>query len=294
MKTTFSRGASFAVVAVAYACAAAVGWLAFQYASLLHITNPALALFVADLAATLVIFISSVLANNTSMYDSYWSTAPPLLAWQMLVLAAPGVPSARQILVMVLIIFWAVRLTFNFLRGWPGLHHEDWRFVDMRIQTRRAYWLVSLTALHLIPTAIVYLACWGLWPALATSTRPLNPWDGVAAVVGFCAVMLELVADEQLRRFRADPAHAGRAIDSGVWRTSRHPNYLGEIGFWWGVALFAFAAKPSWWVFGGAIVITAMFVFATIPLAEKRALARRPDYAARLASTRMLLPWPPR
>src|SRR5205814_1024454 len=35
-----------------------------------------------------------------------------------------------------------------------------------------------------------------------------------------------------------------RIVDRGLWRYSRHPNYLGEIGFWWGMWLFGLAAAP--------------------------------------------------
>ncbi|MEO1086555.1 MAG: DUF1295 domain-containing protein, partial [Acidobacteriota bacterium] len=31
------------------------------------------------------------------------------------------------------------------------------------------------------------------------------------------------------------------AFDEGLWRWTRHPNFLGEIGFWWGLWLFAVA-----------------------------------------------------
>jgi steroid 5-alpha reductase family enzyme len=277
-------------VAIAYGLATLAGWLTFRY---VPIANPIVRLLAADGVACGVIFVSSVWADNTSMYDVYWSAGPPLLALQIWAVASPAVPFVRQALLLLLVFFWAVRLTFNFLRSWPGLSHEDWRFVDMRKQTGRAYWLTSFTALHMIPTGMVYLACLGFWPALATSAQPLSWIDALAAVVGFAAVFLELAADEQLYAFRKQPENAGRAIATGLWKTSRHPNYLGEIGFWWGVALFGYAASGAWWVFAGAAVITAMFVFATIPMAEKHALARRSDYAERMKRTRMLLPWPP-
>ena len=52
-------------------------------------------------------------------------------------------PTARQALVLALVLAWGVRLTANWLRGWRGLGHEDWRYVQMRGQTGGAYWLGS-------------------------------------------------------------------------------------------------------------------------------------------------------
>ena len=71
----------------------------------------------------------------------------------------------------------------------------------------------------------------------------------------------------------------GRSIRTGLWAHSRHPNYLGEIATWWGLWLFALAAAPRWWwTVIGAAAITVMFVFVSVPMMEKRALATREGY----------------
>jgi len=120
---------------------------------------------------------------------------------------------------------------------------------------------------------------------------PLGWLDAVAAVVVFGAIVLAFVADEQLRGFRADPANRGRSIDTGLWAHSRHPNYLGEIVTWWGFWLFALAASGRWWwTMAGAAAITVMFVFVSVPMMEKRALATREGYRAYRERTPMLLP----
>ncbi len=65
----------------------------------------------------------------------------------------------------------------------------------------------------------------------------LVTWLGVAVwAVGFG---FEAVGDLQLRRFRADPANAGRVLDSGLWRYTRHPNYFGDALAWFGLWLLA-------------------------------------------------------
>jgi steroid 5-alpha reductase family enzyme len=197
------------------------------------------------------------------------------------------------------VVLWAIRLTANWARSFEGLTHEDWRYVNIRQQTGRAYWVASFFALHLFPTLIVFAALLPLWH-IGANAAPLNGIDVLASVLGYGAVFIEWLADEQLREFRVNPLNAGKPIDSGLWRHSRHPNYLGEIGFWWGLGLFGFASfrEPSpgaaIWTLSGAIAIHLMFVLATIPMAEKHALRRRPEYAGRIKKTRMLLPFPRR
>jgi steroid 5-alpha reductase family enzyme len=85
-------------------------------------------------------------------------------------------------------------------------------------------------------------------------------------------------------------------MDQGLWGWSRHPNYLGEIGFWLSVALFGIAASPrdSWWLLIGVVVMVAMFLGASIPMMEKRSLERRPQYQDVIARVPRLVPRPPR
>jgi steroid 5-alpha reductase family enzyme len=115
--------------------------------------------------------------------------------------------------------------------------------------------------------------------------------DLAAAAVVLGAVGLAFAADEQLRAFRRDPANRGRCIEAGLWAHSRHPNYLGEVGTWWGLWLFALAAGTGWWWTGiGAAAITVMFVFVSVPMMEKRALATRAGYGEYRTHTPMLVP----
>lgn len=279
---TLSRTGSFAIVVLAYvaALAAAVGVMAVVDGELWF------RLLAADLAATAVVFASSVACNNSSMYDAYWSVAP------MVIVVGLGPSTTRGYLVMALVLAWGARLTWNWARGWRGLGHEDWRYVDIRAKTGRAYWLVSLVGIHVMPTLWVYLGVLSVIPALASSA-PLGPLDVVGLVITGGAIALETAADEQLRRFRHDDARAGAILASGVWRWSRHPNYLGEILFWWGLFAFALAADPTgWWRIIGPLGISILFVAISIPLLDRRSVARRPGYREHIARVPGLVPRP--
>jgi steroid 5-alpha reductase family enzyme len=251
----------------------------------------------ADLAATAVVFAASFACDNTSIYDPYWSVAPPLLAAYYASLStAPS--GARTIATLALVTAWSVRLTWNWRRGWRGLAHEDWRYRDFRASTGRAYWLVSAAALHLFPTVQVFLGCVPLYFALARPSRGFGLADAAALAITGAAIAIEAIADQQLRRFVTTRARVQDVLDGGLWAWSRHPNYFGEILFWWGlftVALAADAGDGGAWKSGvGAVAITAMFVFASVPLIDRRMLARHPAYAARIARVSAIVPLPPR
>ncbi|RIL03982.1 MAG: hypothetical protein DCC71_14385 [Proteobacteria bacterium] len=286
------RTRAFLWIAVAYLAALAVGLVAGIAFGGRHPIETALA---ADVAATATIFAFSFAFRNSSFYDAYWSVAPPAIAlWFALAPGGAGVV-AREILVIALVLLWAVRLTANWARGWTGLDHEDWRYVDLQRKSGRLYWLVSFTGIHFFPTAIVFLGLLPLWPALATGTRPLGWLDAAAALVTLSGVALELLADDALRRFRLSDPPPGAILESGLWAWSRHPNYLGEMLFWIGLALFSLAAAGFvWWAWVGAAAMIAMFVGVSIPMKERRMLERRPGYAERRERVSLLVPLPPR
>jgi len=284
-----SRPLGFAVVAVTYLAAGVAGWGVVVSGPGRH---PLAVTFWADLVATAVVFAVSMAVGNSSLYDPYWSVAPAVIVvgwvfWQ-------GVEvSGRPALVLVLVLAWAARLTVNWALSWRGLGHEDWRYVQIRARTagRAPWWLVSLTGIQVMPTLVVFAGLLSAWPAVTVAGAPLGPLDAVAGAVTVAAVTIEAVADRQLRRFARDPAHRGRVIDRGLWRYSRHPNYLGEIGFWWGLWLFALAAAPGWWwTVAGPIAMVLLFTFVSVPMMDRRSLERRPAYADHLSRVPALLP----
>ncbi len=284
-----SRAGSFAVVAAAYAVTMGV----FPATLAIMDAHPVTEVLVADLIATLVIFAASVLVNNTSMYDAYWSVIPPVVIGAWILTAQASTSGLRQALVLVAVSVWAIRLTGNWARTWTGLGHEDWRYVIAR-NNGKPYWPQSFFGFHLFPTLIVFLCLVAGWPAVGTSTDPVGLLDVLAFVVMLAGTALEFVADHQLHRFNQNKK-PGDICNVGLWAWCRHPNYLGEMTFWWGLWLAGVAADPSWWwTVVGPIAITAMFRFASIPMIDKRGVERRPGYEQHMDDVPMVIPRRPR
>jgi len=252
----------------------------------LHAT---VAVLVADLVATVIVFIGSMLVRNSSMYDPYWSVIPPFIAWAF---ASQGenIPVGRTVLLMVSLGVWALRLTSNWARGWSGLGHEDWRYAMLRKDAKAPGWIIDFSAVHLYPTLQVWVACLGMYAALTIGTRAFGVLDIVAAAVIVLAALLQLVADEQMRAHRrTDPTVPCR---TGLWGLSRHPNYCGEATVWWGVWIFGVAGSPGswWWTLIGPVSMTALLRGASTPMMDKRSLERRPGYEALMRELPAMLP----
>jgi steroid 5-alpha reductase family enzyme len=291
--TRLSKSGALALVAGCYALAgiaAALTVIVWRH----H--HPIAVALVADVVATVVIFVLSMIVANSSLYDAYWSVIPPVVAIAYAIVAPSGLSSGaqvRQVLVIVLVALWAIRLTANWGIGWSGLDHEDWRYVGLREGLPRGvpWWLVSFTGIQLMPTLVVFAGMLSLWPALGAPRNGFGVLDVVATIVTAAAIALETQADRQLHAFTRDPAHRGQPMERGLWGWSRHPNYLGEITFWWGLWLFGLAADPSWWwTVVSPVLMVLLFEAASIPMMEKRSLERRPAYADYQARVAKLLP----
>ncbi|HEX7597603.1 MAG TPA: DUF1295 domain-containing protein, partial [Polyangia bacterium] len=184
-----------------------------------------------------------------------------------------------------------VRLTGNWVARWRGVGDEDFRYVEIRQKTGRMYWPASLVSIHLMPSIWVFLGLLPLFPAL-TQPQPLAWLDGAALLVTAAAIAIETVADRQLRAFLRTRRDPEAVLNHGLWGRCRHPNYLGEILFWWGLYLFGLAAAPSWaWSIVGPLSITLLFALISAPWMDRRLLSRHPTWAESMRGLPSLLPW---
>lgn len=275
-----NRAASFAVVALVYVIAALVGIVIYRELSL----SWWLSLLIADVAATVVTFVFSVIFQNASVYDPYWSVQPPVI---LTAFAVGSKLTSLGVMLLLAVSFWAIRLTANWAYTFHGLEHQDWRYTMLSEKTGRLYPIVNFVGIHMVPTLVVY-GC--ILPAVYAVIYGLTA--NVGSVLFIClslsAAVMQGVADVQMHRFRR--RRNGRFIRVGLWHYSRHPNYLGEILMWWGIALSVVSAAPeAWYLIFGAVANTLLFLFVSIPLADGKQ-SRKEGFAEYKAETRMLLP----
>jgi len=250
--------------------------------------------FWADLVATGIIFGFSFRLNNSSLYDPYWSFVPIVMAGYWLIATHPVGNELRAVILLILVGAWGLRLTGNFYRVWPGLHHEDWRYRDFRESTGRWYWLVSLSGIHCLPTILVFLAMIPVYEAMASPTS-FGVLDLVGVAVTVTAIAIETIADEQLVRFRKERTSPDEILATGLWRYSRHPNYFGECLFWTGLFIIALGANDRlWWTGIGLVLMYALFLLTSVPMTDQNTLRRRPEYAEHMKRVSGLFPWFPK
>ena len=270
---------------VTYALAFGIAAVPFAF---IEEALPATAVFTA--VATAVVFIASTVYSDVSVYDPYWSVAPPVMLIANMIKYRLFGPNAWILLGIVGI--WSLRLTGNWFLTYKGLGQEDWRYAMYRKKySPLVFHLISFAGLHFMPTVVVYLGLVNALLAMRVGDFSIRVLFG--CVVMLSAVFLEFVSDRAIHRFLAERKGERKTCDVSVWKYSRHPNYLGEMTFWTGMFLYYVVLCPREWYFGlGFLGIVIMFLVVSIPMMEKHNLERRPDYAEYRKKTSMLFLWP--
>lgn len=277
-----SRPKSFLLIALFYLVALAIGYLSFLY---LPIQNDILRIAAADVIATVIIFICSISVKNSSVYDAYWSVLPMV----MILLFVP-IWNFQSILMVSVIYLWGIRLTLNWAYTFKGMSHEDWRYPYYKEKAPKIWFLTNFFGIHLFPTLVVLGVMLPAFIYLQSPQEPLNVFVYLGVCISLVGIAFETIADIQLHQFKKK--HTKDVISTGLWKVSRHPNYLGEMMMWWGVFLMGLMVSPnSTWLFIGPIALSAMFIFVSIPLMEKRQISNKGEtYLRYQKKTSMLIP----
>lgn len=291
MKRTYSKWCSVALITAIYVLAGIIGACVF-YALPFHEasgTGSIVALFIADVVATIVVWAFGLLYENVSVYDPYWSVFPPVayLLWAFYT----GVWSLPVICLLIGSWYWGWRLTRNWVITFKGIAHEDWRYTKYRSLHPALFHLINFNGLNMVPTLVVFAA---MLPGLKLYELPVAEPSAISIailifglIVCISSATIQLIADKQSHDFRA--AHPGEVCNVGLWKNGRHPNYFGEIQFWWGIWIMYAAYCGIDWFILGPIAMTGLFLGISVPLMEERQLANKPGYAEYRKHTRVLI-----
>lgn len=281
-----SKRLSFIVILLIYIVAICGGVVVFFYVdNILDIYR----FFLADIAATLIIYLCSVLLKNASLYDPYWSVIPPLLLiGAALYYDAFGI---SVLLMLFVLSVWGIRLTYNWASLWQGFHEIDWRYQEMKEKAPKIYLLTNLFGIQLFPTSIVFAQL-----ALAIFFIEKNPNMNFITVLGalmiLVAAIIQFVSDEQMKRFKERTKGEKKCIEEGLWKYSRHPNYFGEVMVWWGVyVMYVSMVKTLDLMIVSPLMMTSLFLFISIPWMERKIIKTRPDYKGYQRRVSMLIPF---
>lgn len=272
---------SLFIILLIYITAGIVGYLTYIYLPFEFYFK----LLIADIVGTVVVFIFSLILNNASCYDAYWSVLPIIVVIAYLFTKELN---PVRILASISVLGWGIRLTINWIYTFDNLTWEDWRYKMLKEKSKAFYPIINFLGIHLFPTLVVYLCILPIAYIFHYDVS-LNVGVIVFFIFSILSFTMQGIADLQMHIFRKNKIST--FIRSGLWKYSRHPNYLGEILMWWNMALLAiFALGNNYWLIAGALLNTCMFLFISIPLAERHQRERKEGFDLYKSETRMLLP----
>lgn len=239
-----------------------------------------------------LVYIPANLTQTEKYFDLTGGITYILVTLTALALAVD--PDPRAYIVTALVMIWAVRLaSFLFMR--ISRDGKDGRFDEIKTMPVRFFLTWTLQGLWVLLTAAA---------ALAVITGSEREPNGTVAIIGLAIWLIgfsiEVIADRQKSKFKADPENEGRFITTGLWSWSRHPNYFGEIVLWVGVAVIAVPVLSGWQyvtLISPVFVTVLLTKVSGIPMLEKRAEERWGDEKAfreYTENTSVLIPLPPK
>ncbi len=276
---------SFAIIAIIYGIAAFFGIFVYNQTD----SSIFIKVLAGDAAATVTVYLFSLLFKNTSIYDPYWSVAPiiilPLLALQS------SDSGLGTVLMLTAVTTWGVRLTYNWAKTFKNLNIQDWRYDMLEQKSGKLFPLVSFLGIQIFPTVVVFLC---MLPAISfLQDDAFNYLTLVGFAICFLAILLQGISDFEMHEFRKSTHDKTMIMREGLWKNCRHPNYLGEILMWWGVFIIMMSSQPSkYYLAAGPLVNTLMFLFISIPMAEKRLASYKKNFDEYVKETRKLIPLP--
>ena len=250
----------------------------------------ALYVLVIMLAMGIVTWLYSLYRKNVNIVDSLWSLM--FLAGAVTYTIVAGDFTERNILLLVLVTIWSLRLSFFLaMRNWG--EEEDRRYRDIRANNEPWFNLKSLYIIFGLQALLAWIISIPLLYALA-STAEIGLIEISATAIWLIGFLYEATADQQLYRFKSNPDNKGKVLDRGLWAYSRHPNYFGEFLIWWAYFLFALSSGAWWTVFSPILMTLLLLKVSGVSLMEQGITERRAGYREYIESTNAFFPGKPK
>jgi steroid 5-alpha reductase family enzyme len=237
-------------------------------------------------------FFVSLIRRRNDVADTAWGLGFALIAWVVFSSNPDLQINTRITVVLSLVSLWAVRLSVHLYFRTLKSSVEDPRYQAMR-QSWGAKWLWhSYFKVYWLQTLMMLVVS---LPLLSVLGRPsavdLTVIDMISLFVAVLGLTIEAVADRQKQAFKKNPLNRGRLVDVGLWSRARHPNYFGEMLFWWGLAGFSLSfGWAAWWAFLGPVFLTFLLLKVSgVPLLEAHD-SKKPGYREHKKRTQLLIP----
>lgn len=239
-------------------------------------------------AVFLALWPVSLALRDVGVVDAWWGPgfgAAALVVWW--VAGAPD--NARAVLLLSLILIWSLRLGVVMVRRWFAHAEEDRRYRMIRRSWGRTFWWKCLFIVFGLQGVMQWLVALGPLSGIIAAPAPLDAFAVVGLAIALAGLALETVADAQLDKFK-QAAPEGGLLTSGLRTYVRHPNYSGEILFWWGVWLIVAPVAPVWAILSPILLTALLTKVSGAPILAETLMESRAGFAEYAARTPAFIP----
>jgi len=298
----------FIIFIAAALCVSGFVMLPFSGGSIASFLKIADALAVTSLCAfgfALCSFIFGLITGDYSWVDRLWSTLPVVFVWYY---AYRGGFTLALCTIAGLVSLWGLRLSFNFARkgGYTGTEDYRWSVLRGKIKTPFLWQLFNLFFISAYQIGMFILFTWPVYSVIK-AVNDFSAFFYISAALAFIFICIETAADQMQWNFHIAKKAAldGKKfpdkhindvkngfLSRGLFRFSRHPNYFGELGFWWSVWLMALSLVGDFLQTGffGPVMLTVLFIGSTV-FTESITGGKYPKYKEYKARTSPIIPW---
>lgn len=250
---------------------------------------------ITSLAITLIAFTALWLIHvplrDAGIVDYYWGPGFAVIGWTAFLLGAPASP--EKLVFVLAVTIWAIRLAAQLIMRHRFMGGEDARYAAMRDSGGPTWWWRSLYKVFILQAVILWIVA---LPVHMAVSAPENAGYSIIGLAGFVVFLfgfvVESIADWQLYKHRIERRGGRETFDRGLFRYSRHPNYLGEIMTWSGLGLAAYDLSGNSLALVGPLLLALIIRFISMPITEAHLSSSRADYAAYKERTPAILPLP--
>jgi steroid 5-alpha reductase family enzyme len=236
-----------------------------------------------------VCYAICIVQKNNGLVDMFWGMG--FVGIAIIAYLYSEQKTTLNLILNILVAIWGLRLSiFLGIRNWGK--EEDFRYANWRREWGNTFYWRTFLQVHMFQGFFMLLIS---IPIITINYFPYKLPYLIPIYCSLCicilAILIEAIADYQKYMFRKNTDDKNAFITSGLWKYSRHPNYFGEILFWWGIFIFSIGFEYWYLAIISPAIITFLLLYVSgIPMLEKK-YDHNPQYQEYKKKTSALVIW---
>lgn len=244
---------------------------------ILPIDSLLLRLLIILLIDTIIVYVIDLFLKSGTLSKYLW----PFIGSTLVVIYTCYMSelNTQSYIMIILFMTYAFIHLMILLLNMRSLKENDWRYEHFK--SSKWYPIINLFGIHFLPQVLLYILLLPIFYYIEIST--VVNWN-LSSIIGLfitvTGLLIKARADFVLYHFKKTTKNPYEVCQAGLWNMSRHPNYFGELLFWWGSFLMMFSLNDKYFVLLlGPILLTLMISVISIPLVEKKEVKEKAFYA---------------